>query len=155
MKWALWRYIFSFLFALHYQNEPFFYSATVACVGCSHFKDLFLRTHRRLSTILKTSNESAGGNIFWYVKVCIFWKCIQYTIHWDKKISFGQNQRYKKCPLFSFVSSSQFHHSFMSWITIFVSLKVCDGFSIFDSVLFLLKFIFLLSKINGLFDFKT
>ena len=20
----------------------------------------------------------------WYVKVCIFWKCIQYTIHWDK-----------------------------------------------------------------------
>ena len=22
--------------------------------------------------------------IFWYVKVCIFWECIQYIIHWDK-----------------------------------------------------------------------
>ena len=21
---------------------------------------------------------------FWYVRICIFWKLIQYTIHWDK-----------------------------------------------------------------------
>ena len=35
-----------------------------------------LRTHWRLSTILKTSNKSMWSNVFWYAKVCIFWKCI-------------------------------------------------------------------------------
>ena len=39
--------------------------------------------------------------------------------------------------------------------TRFDSLKLCVGFSIFDSVSFLLKFIFLFKKIHGLFDFKT
>ena len=34
----------------------------------------------------------------------------------------------------------------MSWSTRFVSLKLCVGFSIFDSVSFLLKFIFLFNK---------
>ena len=34
--------------------------------------------------ILKTSNRNVWSNVFWYVKVCIFWMCIQYTIHWDK-----------------------------------------------------------------------
>ena len=45
-----------------------------------------LRIHWRLLRILKTSNKSASSNVFWYVKVCIFWKwkCIQYTINWDK-----------------------------------------------------------------------
>ena len=33
--------------------------------------------------------------------------------------------------------------------------KLCVGFSIFDSVLFLLNFIFLFNKKHGLFDFKT
>ena len=76
----------------------------------------YLRIHWRLLTILKTSNKSVWNNVFWYVKVCIFWKCIQYTIHWDKtqifnKISSWQNKRYKKCPLFSVASSnsSQFY----------------------------------------------
>ena len=37
----------------------------------------------------------------------------------------------------------------------FVSLKSFMGFSIFDSVSFLLKFVFLSNKMHGLFDFKT
>ena len=37
-----------------------------------------------LSVILKTSNKNAWSNIFWYVKVYIFWKFIQYTIYWDE-----------------------------------------------------------------------
>ena len=42
------------------------------------------------------------------------------------------------------------HHGFtFNW---FVSLKGCVGFSIFDSVSFLLKFLFLFSKKHGLFD---
>ena len=36
----------------------------------------------------------------------------------------------------------------------FVSVKLCVGFSIFDSILFLSKFIFLFNKIHGLFDFN-
>ena len=36
-----------------------------------------------------------------------------------------------------------------------ISLKLCVGFSIFDFVSFLLKFIFLFNKKHELFDFKT
>ena len=35
------------------------------------------------------------------------------------------------------------------------SLKLSVGFSIFDSLSILLKFIFLFNKKNGLFEFKT
>ena len=48
-----------------------------------HFLNV-LRIHRRLSMILKTSNKSIWRNVFWYVKVCIFGNCIQYTLHWDQ-----------------------------------------------------------------------
>ena len=43
-----------------------------------------LRIHWRLSTILKTSKSSVWSNVFWCVKVFVFWKCIRYTIHWGK-----------------------------------------------------------------------
>ena len=45
--------------------------------------------------------------------------------------------------------------SYMSWSKKFVSLKLCVRFSIFDSVSFSLKFIFLNNKMHELFDFKT
>ena len=45
--------------------------------------------------------------------------------------------------------------SYMSWKASFVSLKVRVGFSIFNSVLFLLKFIFLFNKKHEIFYFKT
>ena len=74
-----------------------------------------LKIHWRLSTILETNDKSVWSNVFWYVKVCIFWKCIQYTIHWDK------TQILKKFPsdkingtknaLF-FLSRAPTHHSF-------------------------------------------
>ena len=43
-----------------------------------------LKIHWRFSTILKTGNKSVWNNVFWYIKVRIFWKCTQYTTHWDK-----------------------------------------------------------------------
>ena len=46
--------------------------------------NISLRIHWRLSTILETSNISVWINVFRYIKVCIFWDCIQYTIHRDK-----------------------------------------------------------------------
>ena len=52
-----------------------------------------LRILWRLLRILETSNKSVRSNVFSYVKVYIFWKCIQYTIHW------GKTQILKKLPL--------------------------------------------------------
>ena len=91
-------------------------NAFLKCLMHFFFKDMTLRIYWRLSKILKTSNQSIWSNLFWYVKVCIFWKCIQYTVHSDKTqmlktMPFGQNKQYQKCPPFSFVSfnSSQFY----------------------------------------------
>ena len=63
----------------------------------------------------------------------------------------------------SFFSQAPTHHSFnfnlqflYELLSIcFISLKLCVGFSIFNSVSFLLNFIFLFKKKHGLFDFKT
>ena len=119
-------------------------------------KDLFffvsnasLMIYWRLSTILKTSNKSVWSNAFWYVKVCIFWKCIQYTIHWDKMQMLKNFNSDKINGTFFFRELQLITvlllicDSYMSWSTRFVSLKLCVGFSIFDSVSFLLKFIIL------------
>ena len=90
-----------------------------------------LRIHWRLSMILKLSNKSVWSNVFWSVKVGILWKCIQYTTHWYKtnvkKNSFGQNKRYKKCPLFSFVSSNSRQFYFNLRILYKLKHKVCDS----------------------------
>ena len=46
-------------------------------------------------------------------------------------------------------------NSYKRWSTWFISLKLCVGFSIFISVSFLLKFIFLLNKNHGLLTLKS
>ena len=94
-------------------------------------KDFFSKCDQIRRKLRIWSHLLKKSLIFLYVKICIIWKCIQYTMHRDKtqmfqKITFGQNKWYKKFPLFSF-----------------------------DSVSFLLKFIFLFKKKHGLFDFKT
>ena len=113
----------------------------------------------------KSKQRSVWSNVFWYVKLCIFWNCIQYTIYWNKRqkvknIFFGQNKRYKK--LLFFFREHKFItvlllicDSYVSWSTMFVSLELRVGFSILDSILFLLKLIFLFNKKHGFFDFKT
>ena len=126
---------------------------------------LSLRMHWRLSATLKTSNKSVWSNVFWYVKVFIFWKYIQYSIHWDKTQILKKNPSAKingtKNVLVFFRDLQHITvlrlicDSYLSWSIKFVSLKLCVGFSIFDSVSFLLKFIFLFNKMHGLFDFKT
>ena len=136
-----------------------------------------LKTNWRLSTILKTSIESVWSNAFSYVPVCIFSKCesvytipwihntvyIQYTIHWDKtqilknlssdKINGTKN-------IIFFLLRAPAHHSFTFNLRFSHELKhkvrlsktVCVGFSIFKFIWFLLKFIFLLSKMHRIFD---
>ena len=123
------------------------------------------KIHWRLSTILKTSNKSVWSNVFWYVKVCIFWKCIQYTIHWDKtqilKIFPSDKINGTKNSIF-FLSRAPTHHSFTFHLRFWYELKhkvhlskLCMWFSICDSVSFSLKFIFVFNKMHRLFDFKT
>ena len=101
---------------------------------------LILRLHWRFSTILETSRKSVWSSVFWYVKVCIFWICIQYTIHWDKtqilKKLLTDKINEKKCPLFFFFELQLMavllliYHPYMSWNKRFFSLKLCVGISI-------------------------
>ena len=77
-----------------------------------------------------------------------------------KKISFGQNKLYKQMYSFFFpvleliIVLFLICNCYMNWSTRFVSLKVCEGISIFDSVSFLLKFTFSFNKKHGLLSFK-
>ena len=113
----------------------------------------------------KNKQESVWFDIFWYIKLCISWKCIQYTIHWDKiqilKRFLSDKINGTKMPSFFFRKPRLITvlllicYSYVSWSTRFVSLKLRVQFSIFDSVLFLLKFIFWFNKMHGVFDFKT
>ena len=77
----------------------------------------------------------------------------------SKKFPSGQDERYKKS---FFLLRVPTHHSFTFNLRFLYELKhkvclskPCVGFSIFDSVSFLLKFIFLFNKMHGLFDFKA
>ena len=106
----------------------------------------------KVSTILKTSNKSVRSNVFWYFKAYyIFWKFIKYTTHLDK------TQMLKKFLSRAPTRHSFFliRHSYMSWSTRFIPLKLCVEFSIFDSVSFLLRFRFSFNKKHGIFFFKT
>ena len=112
----------------------------------------------------KNKQRNCMKYVFWYVKVCIFWKCVQYTIHWDKtkmlknipldKIYGTKNVLYflSRAPTFHNLT---FNLRFLYELKRKFRLQNCPGFSIFDSVSFLLKFIFLFNKMHGLFDFKT
>ena len=105
------------------------------------------------------------SNDFWYVKVCIFWKCIQYTIHWDKsqmlkKISCDKMNDTKNALFF--LSQAPTHHSFTFNLRILYELKhavrlskTACGISHFQFRFVFIKFIFLFNKMHGIFDFKT
>ena len=85
-----------------------------------------LRIHWRLSAIIKTNNKSVWSNAFWYVTVFVFWKCIQYAIHWDK------TQMLKKIP-FEQINGTKtdlfFFHKLLL-ITVFVFVFVFFWFAI-------------------------
>ena len=88
-----------------------------------------LRIHWKLSTILKTSNKSVWSNAFLYVKMHMFWKFIQYSIHWDKvqmtkKFPLNKTNVTKNAPFF--LSRAPTHHSFAfnSWFLYELKRKV-------------------------------
>ena len=119
----------------------------------------------RLSMILKTYVKSVGNNVFWYVKVCVFWKYIQYTSHWDKtqmlkkfssdKIDGTKNALYFFCKFQLITVFLLIYDYYMSWSARFVSPKLCVGFSIFDFVFVFSKvYIFVQQKTSDSFTLK-
>ena len=113
-----------------------------------------VRIHWRLSMILKASNKSVWSDVFRYVKACIFWKCIQYTIRRDK------TQMLKKIPLdkinstkraLFFISRASTNHSFTFnvWFLYELKLKVrpsktvCGIFHVRFPFVFVKVYIFL------------
>ena len=114
--------------------------------SCEHLP--FLRIHWRLSTVLKTSNKSVWSNVFWYVKVYIFWKYIQYTIHWDK------TQMSKKFPsgkingaknVLFFLLRPPTHHSFTFnfWFLYWLKHKMCLSKTVCGIFHFRFRFVFI------------
>ena len=106
----------------------------------------------------RNNQKSVWSDVFWYVKVGIFWKWIQYTIHCDKtnvkKFSPIEKKARQKMP--SFFSRAQTYHSFSFNLQLlyFLSKTVC-GILRFDLVSFLLKFIFFFNKMHETFDSKN
>ena len=133
--------------------------------------DLFKDTLKTFNDF-KNKQKSIWSNIFWYVKVCIFWKCIQYTIHWNK------TQMLKKFPwdkingtknVLFFLSRVLTHHSFTFNLRFFYKLKhkVRLSKTVWDfafSILFYFYYYFLFcfyifiqqnAWTHGLFDFNS
>ena len=78
---------------------------------CTDFKE----TPKAFNNFRNKQNGE-WSNVFWYVKTCLFWKCIQYTIYRDKtqmlkKITSKKINGIKNALFFSFAwsNSSRFY----------------------------------------------
>ena len=79
----------------------------------------------------KNKQKSVWSNVFWYMKACIFWKYIQYTLPWDKtqllknftskKINFTNNTLF-------FLSIVPTHHCFTFGLRLIYELKHSSRF---------------------------
>ena len=90
----------------------------MVCLGLMIFFTFFiffLKDTLKAFDDFKNKQKNVWSNVFWYVKVCIFWNCGQYSIHSDKtqvlkkfhwdKINGTENA-------FFFLSLAPTHHSF-------------------------------------------
>ena len=119
-----------------------------------------LKCYLRLFTILKTSKKDVWSNDFWYVKVYIFWKLMQYTIHWDK------TQTLKKFPSdkINAAKTALFFFRELQLITVlllirrstrFIFLRLCLGLSHFRfRFIFIAVYIFVQQKELTLLSLK-
>ena len=105
----------------------------------------------------KTSKKGVWSNDFWYVKVYIFWKLMQYTIHWDKTQTLKKFPSDKinvaKTALFFFRELQLItvllliRTSYTSWSTRFIFLRLCLGLSHFRfRFVFIAVYIFVQQK---------
>ena len=97
---------------------------------------------------IKNKQKSAWSNVFWYIKVCLFWKCIQCTIHWDTmqmsknfpsdKINGTKNATF-------ILSRAPIHHifTFNLWFLHELNYKVCLSKTAFGIFQFPFHFVFI------------
>ena len=101
----------------------------------------------------KNKQKSVWSNVFWFVKVCIFWKCFQHTIDWDKreilkKFRLDKINGAKNTLLF--LSRAPTHHSFTFNLRFLYDLKhkvrlsktVCGIFDFWFRWVFIKVYIF-------------
>ena len=115
----------------------------------------------------KNKRKSVWSNVFYYVKVCIFWKSVQYIIHLVK------TQMLQKIPLdkingtksvLFFILRAPTHHIFAFHFRFLYKLKhkicppknVCTIFHFRFLLVFIRVYTFVQQiYTDGLFDFKT
>ena len=93
------------------------------------FEIVHIFNNQSFSDSVKDTLKAFDGfcNVFWYIKVCIFWKCIQYTMHWDKtqmlkkKIPSDKINGTKNALFF--LSRTPIHHSFTFNLWLLYELK--------------------------------
>ena len=142
------------------------------------FKDIINKSWHLLQTFgcnLKPlfKKYSVWIIVVWYVKVCIFRKCIQYTIHWDKiqilknfpsdKINSTKNalfflsQAPKALYFFHKLESFTFKLGFLYELKhkVCLSKTICGIFHFQFRFIFIKIYIFFFIKMHELFDFKT
>ena len=90
-------------------------------------------------------HKSIWNNAFWYAKVYIFWKFIQYPMHWDKihvkkipsdKKTLQKTQYFFFHKLLLIIVLLLICNFYMSWSTRFLSPTVCEFSSEFIKVWF-------------------
>ena len=98
--------------------------------------------------IFGCSSPPLDYSAFWYVKICIFWKCIQCTIHWNKTQIFRKFPSDKICSTkmrFFFLLRAPTHHSFIFnlWFLWELKHKVCLSKTVYRICHFWFHFIFI------------
>ena len=163
----LWRYCYLislFTFRL-FERKGSVHPSTPNYINELSFHKITAEGYSEGFDDFKNKQKSLWSNVFDISKKCIFWKCIQSTIYWDKiqmlkklpadKISIIKNALFFFCKLQLITVLLLLCEYYMSWTIRFVFLKVYVQFSISKFVSFLLRFIFLFKKIYGPFNFKT
>ena len=102
-------------------------------------------------------NKSVLSNVFWYVKVRIFWKSIQYIIYWDKtqtlrEFSWGKMSGTKNALFFLLRATA--NHSFTFNLRFLYVLKHKIHLSTTACCIFYFRFFFVFIKFYIFFQTK-
>ena len=125
-----------------------------------------MSTSELVKDILKALDDFENRQQKSVYECFLIWKGIYilkvYSIHGTLRYNPNIKKISLQKMLSFFLSRSPTHHSFTFNLQFLcelkpkvLSLELCMGFSIFNSVSFLLNFIFLFNKKHGIFDFKT
>ena len=98
----------------------------------------------------KNKKKSVWSNVFWYTKVCTFWYCIQYFIHWDKRQmlkKFASNKINGTKNALFFLSRAQTHQSFTFNLRFLYELKYKGRHSEIVCRIFHFRFHFVFTQI--------